>query len=82
MASDIASFINQNKWDYVTPFLRLWKKYDSEHFTKCEQSNQSIVTDKYQEAVNALGQDSIQLLQQTSNSSELISNITTSLKFY
>lgn len=26
--SDIASFIGQNKWDFVTPFERLWKRCD------------------------------------------------------
>jgi vacuolar-type H+-ATPase subunit I/STV1 len=30
--SDIASFIGQNKWDYVTPFERLWKKCDSQEY--------------------------------------------------
>jgi len=28
--SEIASYIGQNKWDYVTPFERLWKKCDTE----------------------------------------------------
>lgn len=28
--SEIASYIGQNKWDYVTPFERLWKRCDSE----------------------------------------------------
>lgn len=27
--SDVASFIGQNKWDFITPFERLWKKCDS-----------------------------------------------------
>lgn len=27
-ASEIAAFIGQNKWDYVTPFERVWKKCD------------------------------------------------------
>lgn len=31
-ASDIASFIGQNKWDYVTPFERLWKKCDEDGY--------------------------------------------------
>lgn len=29
--SDIAVFVNQSKWDIVTPFERLWKKCDSEY---------------------------------------------------
>ena len=28
--SEIASYIGQNKWDYVTPFERLWKRCDKE----------------------------------------------------
>jgi hypothetical protein len=30
--SDVASYIGQNKWDYVTPFERLWKKCDMEKY--------------------------------------------------
>lgn len=32
--SDVASFIGQNKWDYITPFERLWKKCDNESYTR------------------------------------------------
>ncbi|NBO98907.1 MAG: hypothetical protein EBU90_02095 [Proteobacteria bacterium] len=32
--SDIASYIGQNKWDYITPFERLWKKCDSENYNR------------------------------------------------
>lgn len=32
--SDIASFIGQNKWNYIESFERLWKKYD-EDYIKC-----------------------------------------------
>lgn len=32
--SDVASFINQNKWNYIEPFVKLWKKYDSETYNK------------------------------------------------
>ena len=28
--SDIASYIGQNKWDYVTPFERLCKRCDKD----------------------------------------------------
>lgn len=31
-ASEIAAFIGQNKWDYVTPFERLWKKCDKGNY--------------------------------------------------
>ena len=30
--SEIASYIGQNKWDYVTPFERLWKRCYSESY--------------------------------------------------
>jgi len=30
--SEIASYIGQNKWDYVTPFERLWKRCDKESY--------------------------------------------------
>lgn len=29
--SEIASFVGQNKWDNITPFERLWKKYDKDY---------------------------------------------------
>lgn len=32
--SDIASYIGQNKWDYVTPFERLWQKCDDIGYNK------------------------------------------------
>jgi len=41
--SDIASFIGQNKWDYITPFERLWKKYDKDGYHLClENYNNQI----------------------------------------
>ena len=46
--SDIASFIGQNKWDYVTPFERLWKKYDPE-YKVCLNEVNSIINDKKSE---------------------------------
>ena len=30
--SDVASYIGQNKWDFVKPFERLWKKCDSVNY--------------------------------------------------
>ena len=46
--SDIASFIGQNKWDYVTPFERLWKKYDSE-YKVCLNEVNNIINNKKSE---------------------------------
>ena len=43
--SDIASFIGQNKWDYITPFERLWKKYDSD-YTNCLSEFNNKLSDK------------------------------------
>lgn len=44
--SDIASFIGQNKWDYITPFERLWKKYDSEYKIVVDEYNNKISNTK------------------------------------
>jgi len=44
--SDIASFIGQNKWDYITPFERLWKKYDSEYKIVVDEYNNRISNTK------------------------------------
>lgn len=30
--SDVASYIGQNKWDYITPFERLWKRCDTKNY--------------------------------------------------
>ena len=31
--SDIAAYIGQNQYDFVTPFERLWKRCDTESYT-------------------------------------------------
>lgn len=41
--SEIASFIGQNKWDNITPFERLWKKYDKEYNQCLEELNNKII---------------------------------------
>lgn len=43
--SDIASFIGQNKWDYVTPFERLWKRCDKVGYEVALNLTQNKVTD-------------------------------------
>ena len=48
--SEVASFIGQNKWDYVTPFERLWKKYDSEYKICLDEYNNKLA-DKNNELV-------------------------------
>ena len=32
--SDIAAFIGQNEYDFVTPFERLWKRCDPDGYNK------------------------------------------------
>lgn len=64
MCSDVSSFINQNKWDYVTPFLRLWKKYDSENYLICQETDQEIIVDKHQELQEFLG---VELVSEIAN---------------
>lgn len=45
--SDIASYIGQNKWDFTTPFNRLWKRSDKENYKYCmEQFNNEIDNQK------------------------------------
>jgi len=42
--SDIASYIGQNKWDYVTPFERLWKR--------CDKDNYNLILEKTKRNIN------------------------------
>lgn len=62
--SDIASFIGQNKWDYVTPFIRLWRRVDKENYHICEKKtkddDKTIIVDKVTELQNTLGENVIQ----------------------
>lgn len=44
--SDVASFIGQNKWDYVTPFERLWKKCDADSYEKILNDVSSQIEEK------------------------------------
>lgn len=63
--SDIASFIGQNKWDYVTPFERLWKKCDvQEYKTTLTNINNNINTKK--SLLQQLDQDKLVLQQKLS----------------
>jgi hypothetical protein len=45
-SSDVASFIGQNPYDYVTPFERLWKKCDSAGYEAVLSVLNSGVTEK------------------------------------
>lgn len=42
--SDLSSFIGQNKWDFITPFERLWKKCDSAGYKSIIQRMNENVT--------------------------------------
>lgn len=44
--SDIAAFIGQNSYDFVTPFERLWKRYDSECYNKIINNNKTELLTK------------------------------------
>lgn len=80
--SDISSFIGQNKWDYWTPFIRLWKRVDSKGYMQCEQLSKNVpnthrgVMDKHVELQETLGETFIkETIKTTSNKEELVKNI-------
>lgn len=47
--SEIASYIGQNKWDYVTPFERIWKKCDKEFYNNLVEQSQQNIKNKQKE---------------------------------
>lgn len=61
--SDIASYIGQNKWDYVTPFERLWKRCDSEGYkmildkTKTEIDGKNLQVQVLEQDIKTLKSD-------------------------
>lgn len=44
--SDIAAYIGQNKYDFVTPFERLWKRCDSICYNKIIKSSKEEIKEK------------------------------------
>lgn len=70
--SDIASFINQNKWDFVTPFERIWKRYDDIGYNNClnELNNKVIIKQLDLKSVK----DEKILIDNKLNSNEITSN--------
>ena len=81
--SDISSFIGQNKWDYWTSFIRLWKRVDSKAYAECEimskSKGKSIQNDKIIELKETLGENFInETLKKTTNKQEMINNINAS----
>jgi len=57
--SELASFIGQNKWDYLTPFIRLWKRVDKNDYMLCENNSDLKIIDKKEELNNTLGEEYI-----------------------
>jgi hypothetical protein len=43
--SDIAAYIGQNSYDYVTPFERIWKRCDSNEYNRILNKQKEKVTD-------------------------------------
>jgi hypothetical protein len=81
--SDISSFIGQNKWDYWTSFIRLWKRVDSKAYAECEimskDKGKSIQNDKIIELKETLGENFMnETLKKTTNKQEMINNINAS----
>jgi hypothetical protein len=44
--SEIASYIGQNKWDYVTPFERLWKRCDKDGYNLILETTKKNINEK------------------------------------
>lgn len=81
--SEISSFIGQNKWDYWSCFIKLWKKIDSKNYNACEELSQNegqvVQNDKLKELQDTLGNEFIQeTMKNTNNKSDMIKHITTS----
>lgn len=62
-ASEIAAFIGQNKWDYITPFERVWKKCDKENYQTIINDN-LIQMQTIKEHIEVLDKSKNELLQQ------------------
>jgi hypothetical protein len=50
--SDVASYIGQNKWDYISPFNRLWKRIDKKSYERCLASVQNHIGEKQEELIS------------------------------
>ena len=72
MCSDISSFINQNKWDYTTSFIKLWKKYDVLNYNLCETTCKCLTDnnkyiDKNKELEKNIGKELIDQIKTTTH---------------
>jgi hypothetical protein len=57
--SDIAAYIGQNKYDFVTPFERLWKRCDSVCYNNIIKSSKNEVKEKQSKIVELEKQNEI-----------------------
>ncbi|NBU34043.1 hypothetical protein EB118_07245 [bacterium] len=62
-ASDVASYIGQNKWDYLTPFERLWKKCDTNCYNELVNQVENKV-DMVLDEISGLDQQRVELQSQ------------------
>jgi hypothetical protein len=85
--SEISSYINQSKWDFVTPFIRLWKRVDYDNYKYCELYNKEsdkddiVQLDKIEELKETLGEEFIkQTIVSTNNAQDMNNNIKKSVE--
>lgn len=75
--SEIASFIGQNKWDYVTPYIRLWKRVDKDNYNQCEDmaknNEKTTIVEKVTELQNTLGDEFVNKIINSKNN--IIENV-------
>jgi hypothetical protein len=45
--SEVASYIGQNKWDYVTPFERIWKRCDKDGYNLILETTKKNINEKH-----------------------------------
>lgn len=78
--SEIASYIGQNKWDYITPFERIWKKCDKEFYENALKESSTVIANNKNE-LNTIELQQNQLLldleSKTINKKEYLQKIQT-----
>jgi len=83
--SELSSFIGQNKWDYWSSFIKLWKKVDLENYKQCEELSKNegkiVQNDKLKELKETLGETFIKETVSTTNKkSDVVKNIVQSVE--
>ena len=83
--SELSSFIGQNKWDYWTSFIKLWKRVDLTNYIKCEELSKNegkiVQNDKLKELKETLGETFIkETASTTNNKSDIVKNIAQSVE--